>query len=48
MFCGAGIADVDDSTKEIRLEGSLSWGEKEDRFDQGGAARAQVGDTNRP
>ena len=48
MFCGAGIAHVDDSTKEIRLERSLSWGEEEDRFDQGGAAGAQVGETDRP
>ena len=42
MFCGAGIAHVDDPAKEIRLERSLSRGEEEDRFDQGGAAGAQV------
>ena len=44
MFCGAGIAHVDDPAKKIRLERSLSRGEEEDRFDQGGAAGAQVSD----
>ena len=48
MFCGAGIAHVDDPAKKIRLERSLSWGEEEGLFDQGGAARAQVGDIDRP
>ena len=48
MFCGAGIAHVDDPAKEIRLERSLSRGEEEDRFDQGGAAGAQVGDIDQP
>ena len=48
MFCGAGIAHVDDTAKKIRLERSLSRGEEEGRFDQGGAAGAQVGETDRP